>query len=69
MAYYRKNYRKKYSDKNKRIYYSGMGYAIGHKGQGINFQNPENRSIFQKGYSAGLKRAAKNPLKYPALKK
>ena len=61
-------YKKRYSSKNQKIYYSGMGYAMGHKGRGINFKDSASRAIFQKGYNAGLRKAAKNPLKYPFIK-
>lgn len=67
MAYYRKNYRKKYSDKNKRCYYSGMGFYMGHYGRGINFKDGESRATFQKGYNAARIKAERNPLKYPPL--
>lgn len=52
-----------------KTYYSGMGYAIAHQKQGINFSDAKSRSIFQKGYNAGKKRLANNPSKYFKLKR
>ena len=53
------------SKKEKKAYYSGMGYRVGRAGKEVPFKNPENRASFQAGYAAGKKPAAK----YPDLKK
>ena len=62
MAYYKSKV-----SANARSYYSGMGYAIAHEKRGINFKDDKSRAIFKKGYNAGKRRAAKNPLKYPKI--
>ena len=50
-----------------KAYYSGMGYAIARKRRGINFKNTGLKRIFAKGFSAGTRKANKNPLKYARL--
>ena len=56
---------KKYSNGQKKAYYSGMGYAAAHKGKAIPFKSDKNKQSFREGYKKGVTVI----VKYPDLKK
>ena len=62
-------YRIKYSRAERQAYQSGKGYAVAHAKKGINFEKPNLRASFAKGFAKGKQIIKKNPLKYPALPK
>lgn len=61
--------KKKYTNAERKAYYSGMGYRIAHDGKAIKFENATIRDSFTAGYKSGGKVIAKRPRKYPKLKK
>ena len=61
--------RSKFTAAQQQAYHSGRGYAVAHKGKGINFSKPEVRQSFREGYNAAMRTIMKNPGKYPDLKK
>ena len=59
--------KRKFTRAEKMAYHSGKGYAMGYKRKGINFEKPNLRASFQRGYNKGIALFKKNPLKYPKL--
>jgi len=57
--------KRKYSQAQKKAYYSGMGYRAGRMGKAIIFKNQSNKESFR----AGFKAAMETVKKYPDLKK
>lgn len=55
--------RKKYTEAQKKAYYSGMGYRAGQKKKHIPFKNKKNLQSFRDGYRA----AGGTVEKYPNL--
>ena len=45
--------RKKYTEAQKKAYYSGMGYVIAQAGKRIDFKSPENKECFVAGMKKG----------------
>lgn len=78
MAYY-KNYsnnrlttrkrNSRYSDAQRKAFYSGQGFRVAYQGLKINFRNPETRASFEQGWRAAGKKIAQYPQKYVPLKK
>ncbi|GEM_PF-3558101 len=63
-----KNYkpkRSKYTNGQKKAYYSGMGYRAAREGKQIPFRNAENKESFRAGFNAALETVRK----YPDLKR
>ena len=67
MANYRKNTsrKSKYTNGQKKAYYSGMGYRAARLGKKIPFRNAENKESFRAGFNAALETVRK----YPDLEK
>lgn len=42
--------KQKYSEAQKRAYYSGQGYRAGQESKVIPFKNPKNKESFKQGY-------------------
>lgn len=61
--------RKRYTNAQRKAYYSGMGYRTAHDGKAIKFDSAATRASFAAGYKNGGKVIAKHPGKYPKLKK
>ena len=55
----------KYTQSQKKAYYSGMGYSVGRMNKAVPFKSAANKESFRAGYKAGLNAAKK----YPVLKK
>lgn len=54
----------KYTEAQKKAYYSGMGYNAGQKGKQIPFKNDKNKESFRAGYKA----ASQSVARYPDIK-
>ena len=63
------SYKNKYSRAERQAYQSGKGYAVAYAKKGINFEKPNLRASFAKGFAKGKQIIAQNPLKYPPLPK
>lgn len=57
--------RKKYTEGQKKAYYSGMGYRAAWMGKQIPFTSKERKESFRAGFKAALETVKK----YPDLKK
>lgn len=57
--------KRKYTQSQKKAYYSGMGYRVARMNKQIPFKNDANKESFRAGWNAGFKAAAN----YPDLKK
>lgn len=51
----------KYSEGQKKAYYSGMGYAAAAAGKRIDFKSPERKESFKEGLKAGIEKAKRLP--------
>lgn len=56
---------KKYTEAQKKAYYSGMGYSAGRRGKKIPFKSEKNKQSFREGYKKGVTVI----VKYPDLNK
>lgn len=52
---------KKYTEAQKKAYYSGMGYAVCQEGKRIDFKSEENKDSFRAGLKKGKERSTKYP--------
>ena len=59
----------KYTNAQRKAYYSGIGYRTARDGKAINFENDATRASFAAGYKKGAEITAKKPKKYPKLNK
>ena len=57
--------KKKYTQGQKKAYYSGMGYRAARMNKAIPFKNDANKESFRAGFKAALETVKK----YPDLKK
>ena len=61
--------RKRYTNAQRKAYYSGMGYRTAYEGKGIDFQNNGCRDSFKAGFNQGGRVISKNYKKYPTANK
>lgn len=61
--------KKKYTQSQKKAYYSGMGYGVGYNRKRIEFDSDINKESFRAGFKVGISAANKNSKKYPTIKK
>lgn len=57
--------KRRYTQSQKKAYYSGMGYRAGYMGKTIPFKSAANKESFRAGFNAALATVRK----YPDLKK
>ena len=57
----------KYTNAQRKAYYSGMGYRTAREGKAINFTSDDMLASFREGYKRGGQVIAKNAKKYPKL--
>lgn len=51
----------KYTEGQRKAYYSGMGYRAGMEGKAIPFKNEENKKSFREGYRKAKARVSNYP--------
>ena len=53
--------RQKYTEAQKKAYYSGMGYAVAQSGKRIEFKSEVNKESFKAGLKKGTAKTSKLP--------